>query len=346
MGDWRGSREFPGRKPSSSKQRCRKPPIGSWKPTVPAWEKEFCATVCLIPWWKVCEAKKIMPLYENVVQWNDSAGEEAFSNAKKRFWAKINGLPCDVSLPDPDIYIDEIDWDSIDDVDPELLLALEQQEPIVAEKSKGDSLNSEQPGSTGNNWENFVVFSCHQGNNLFPCSGWGDGDDWARGVNNCTAESNRWKEDFKNNGQATQGGMMQALTIGLNVVGEMIMSVHGNATIGIMDSPSLAAMTLQNKVREIGPLLMVAVEKEKGVGGMDLGINVINLALARSFQRPPEIGGIAVGVREQIISLMKELWWGSDPFVGLACDMSCLVSVLNHMEKHMTETICWMLIRS
>ncbi|XP_031500873.1 uncharacterized protein LOC116264658 isoform X2 [Nymphaea colorata] len=198
MGDWRGSREFPGRKPSSSKQRC------SWKPTVPAWEKEFCATVCLIPWWKVCEAKKIMPLYENVVQWNDSAGEEAFSNAKKRFWAKINGLPCDVSLPDPDIYIDEIDWDSIDDVDPELLLALEQQEPIVAEKSKGDSLNSEQPGSTGNNWENFVVFSCHQGNNLFPCSGWGDGDDWARGVNNCTAESNRWKDDFKNNGQATQ----------------------------------------------------------------------------------------------------------------------------------------------
>ncbi|CAN6444152.1 unnamed protein product [Victoria cruziana] len=203
MGDWRGSRELSGRK-AASKQRYKKPPAGSWKPTVPAWEKEFCATVCLIPWWKVCETKKIMPLFENVVQWNDSAGEEAFSNAKKRFWAKINGLPCDVSLPDPDIYIDEIDWDSIDNVDPELLSALEQQEAVAAEKTKGDAGSSEQPGSTGNNWDNFVVFSCHQGNNPFPCSGWGDGDDCARGVNNCTAESNRWLDDSENNGQATR----------------------------------------------------------------------------------------------------------------------------------------------
>ncbi|KAF8395768.1 hypothetical protein HHK36_019719 [Tetracentron sinense] len=60
-----------------------------------------------------------MFLDENVVQWNDSASEEAFHNAKKRFWAEINGLPHDVPLPDPDMYIDEVDWNS--EIDPELL---------------------------------------------------------------------------------------------------------------------------------------------------------------------------------------------------------------------------------
>ncbi|KAF8395767.1 hypothetical protein HHK36_019718 [Tetracentron sinense] len=41
----------------------------------------------------------------NVPSWekNVSLGEEAFNNAKRRFWAEINGLPYDVSLPDPDI---------------------------------------------------------------------------------------------------------------------------------------------------------------------------------------------------------------------------------------------------
>ncbi|KAK9289436.1 hypothetical protein L1049_007591 [Liquidambar formosana] len=62
-----------------------------------------------------------------VVKWNDSAGEEAFHNAKNRFWAKINGLPCDLPFPDPDIYIDEIDWNP--NIDPELVLDLER-EPI------------------------------------------------------------------------------------------------------------------------------------------------------------------------------------------------------------------------
>ncbi|OAY40357.1 uncharacterized protein LOC110622468 [Manihot esculenta] len=116
----------------------RKPPHGSWQPTVPSWEKRFCYAVGLVPWRKLLETKKSMYLYENIVQWNDSAVEEAFHNAKNRFWAKINGLHCDISLPDPDIYIDEIDWNS--NIDPELYLDLDREPKYPDEKEKGEEV--------------------------------------------------------------------------------------------------------------------------------------------------------------------------------------------------------------
>ncbi|CAA0829850.1 Unknown protein [Striga hermonthica] len=56
--------------------------------------------------------KKCMHFYENVIKWDDSAGEEAFHHAKTRYWARINGLCCDSPLPDPNLYIDKIDWNS------------------------------------------------------------------------------------------------------------------------------------------------------------------------------------------------------------------------------------------
>ncbi|PQQ02801.1 bifunctional endo-1 4-beta-xylanase XylA-like [Prunus yedoensis var. nudiflora] len=56
---------------------------------------------------------------------NDSAGEEAFQNAKQHFLADINGLSCDISLPDPSIYIDEIDWYPI--IDPELIKEVDHE---------------------------------------------------------------------------------------------------------------------------------------------------------------------------------------------------------------------------
>lgn len=65
-----------------------------------------------------------MHLYGNVVDWDDSAGQEAFHDAKKRYWAEINGLPCDISLPKPDIYIDDIDWNP--DIDPALISDLDR----------------------------------------------------------------------------------------------------------------------------------------------------------------------------------------------------------------------------
>ncbi|KDP26199.1 hypothetical protein JCGZ_22445 [Jatropha curcas] len=139
----------------------RKPTQGSWQPTIPSWEKRFCYSVGLVPWRKLLETKKSMYLYENVVQWNDSAGEEAFHNAKNRFWAKINGLPCDISLPDPDIYIDEVDWNS--NIDPELYLDLEREPKYPDEKDKGEEV---------------VIFgSSLLPNQSFSCIGWGEAEE-------------------------------------------------------------------------------------------------------------------------------------------------------------------------
>lgn len=100
-----------------------------------------------------------MYLYENIVQWNDSAGEEAFQNAKNRFWAKINDRPCDISLPDPDIYIDEIDWNS--SIDPELILDLER-EPKPSDETKGEGVIVGDP---------FLL------NQPIACTGWGDAEE-------------------------------------------------------------------------------------------------------------------------------------------------------------------------
>lgn len=97
-----------------------------------------------------------MHLHNNVVQWNDSAGEEAFSNAKKRFYAEINGLPCDISLPDPNKYIDQVDWNSV--IDPKLLSDLEH----------GRSVDVEEEGR--------VIFGSMLLNQSFGCTGWGDAE--------------------------------------------------------------------------------------------------------------------------------------------------------------------------
>ncbi|XP_024625199.1 uncharacterized protein [Medicago truncatula] len=66
-----------------------------------------------------------MCLHPNVVNWDDSAVKEAFNNAKNRFWAEINDIPCDIPSPDPNIYIDDIDWNA--SVDTELYLDVERE---------------------------------------------------------------------------------------------------------------------------------------------------------------------------------------------------------------------------
>ncbi|XP_057789202.1 uncharacterized protein LOC131006076 [Salvia miltiorrhiza] len=141
----------------------KRPPKGncSWQPTVPSWEKEFCRVIGSMDWETLLQMKKFTHLYENVVKWDDSAGEEAFSNAKKRFWAEINGFPCHVSLPDPDLYIDNVDWDS--ETDPDLPPDLESE-----------PLNS----NADEDHDPVVIF----GDSLFPNQaysvvGWGDDDE-------------------------------------------------------------------------------------------------------------------------------------------------------------------------
>lgn len=89
---------------------------------MPLWEKKFCTLIGSVSWQKVVDTQKFM--YSNsVLSWDDSAGKEAFQNAKERFWARINGFPCEISIPDPDIYIDKIDWNP--DIAPELIKDLE-----------------------------------------------------------------------------------------------------------------------------------------------------------------------------------------------------------------------------
>lgn len=66
-----------------------------------------------------------MHLFEHIVNWDDTAGKEAFDNAKARYWAEMNGLQCNLSLPDPDMYIDDVDWEAR--LDPELYEDLESE---------------------------------------------------------------------------------------------------------------------------------------------------------------------------------------------------------------------------
>lgn len=92
---------------------------------IPVWEKRFCEVIGSVPWQKVVEARYFKSCYRgNVITWNDSACEETFHNEKKRFWSQVNGLHCDVSLPDPDLFISEVDWDTF--IDPELIKDIER----------------------------------------------------------------------------------------------------------------------------------------------------------------------------------------------------------------------------
>ncbi|XP_068661850.1 uncharacterized protein [Aristolochia californica] len=171
MGDWRGhhresSHQEGPNTPSRSKNR--RPPSGregSWQPSVSSWEKKFCYSNCSISWRKLLETKKLMCFYTNVVQWNDSAGEEAFRNAKARFWAELHGVPCNISLPDPDIYIDEIDWNCY--IDPELLSELDQPPPPPDDEERMDG--KAQTLSSG--WDSYLL-----SDKPIVCSGWGDAE--------------------------------------------------------------------------------------------------------------------------------------------------------------------------
>ncbi|XP_052171270.1 uncharacterized protein LOC127787330 [Diospyros lotus] len=130
---------------------------------VPSWERQFCILVGSVPWEKVVVARHYMFCHNDVVKWNDSAGEEAFNNAKERFWAAINGLPCDIPLPDPNIYIDEIDWNP--HIDPELIAGLDREyfNPDEGEKDKKVETTNEKvqnsPSTCAIGWQS-NLFGC------------------------------------------------------------------------------------------------------------------------------------------------------------------------------------------
>jgi hypothetical protein len=134
---------------------------------VPLWEKQFCASVGSVPWRKLIEDKRYMYMHPKVVNWDDSAVKEAFDNAKNRYWAEINNIPWDIPLPDPNIYIDDVDSNA--SVDSELYLDVEieaEARPNIEEKGEaavtlGSSLLLNQSSS---------------GLGLGP-TGWGDEED-------------------------------------------------------------------------------------------------------------------------------------------------------------------------
>lgn len=101
-----------------------------------------------------------MSIYKNVLDWDDSAALEAFQKAKARFWAKFNGVRSDISLPDPDMYIDKVNFDAI--IDPELIEDLYKEPPAPANQD-----------ATGNDSLDSSIFI----DKLIPSTGWDDAED-------------------------------------------------------------------------------------------------------------------------------------------------------------------------
>ncbi|CAM8970716.1 unnamed protein product [Rhodiola kirilowii] len=100
-------------------------PAESSENSVPEWEKKFCYVVGSVPWRKVLNTKMFVSCYPDVMNWDDSAAEDTFHTAKRRFWTQINGLPTDdVPLPDPNAYIDQIDWNAC--IDTSLFMDVER----------------------------------------------------------------------------------------------------------------------------------------------------------------------------------------------------------------------------
>lgn len=133
MDDWRKTGDKCNQDLARIKSNChyKKPPPGgssNCQQNIPYWEKRFVSSVGSLSWKKFLEAKKFTHLYDNIMRWDDSAGEKAFQTAKDRFYSNFHGLPCDVELHNPDLYIDKIDWNA--GVDHDLIRHLES-EPVV-----------------------------------------------------------------------------------------------------------------------------------------------------------------------------------------------------------------------
>ncbi|XP_033509522.1 uncharacterized protein LOC142164115 [Nicotiana tabacum] len=109
-----------------------------WVPAVPAWEKEFCLKNGEFTWENFLECKRYTYHFEKILEWNDSAAEEAFNYAKNRFNAEFHNLKfVDTNFePNPNLYIDEIDWNN-SEIDPQLLLELELALKAADEEDDG-----------------------------------------------------------------------------------------------------------------------------------------------------------------------------------------------------------------
>ncbi|KAH0715324.1 hypothetical protein KY284_008229 [Solanum tuberosum] len=109
-----------------------------WRPAIfPSWEKEFCLKNSSFKSWKnFLRYKENTRFYYEILNWDDSAGEKAFYDAKNKFYAEFRNLHFDnLELSNPDLYIDEIDWNP--KIDSNLL---EELEFALLMKKKGTNL--------------------------------------------------------------------------------------------------------------------------------------------------------------------------------------------------------------
>ncbi|XP_020701073.1 uncharacterized protein LOC110113006 isoform X2 [Dendrobium catenatum] len=112
--------------------------------SAPNWEKRFCSQM---KWRDFCEKKRVVHLFPKVLDWDDAAGKEAFDNAKARYWAQINNLPSEIPSPDPDMYVQEVDYDAY--IDPSLLEDLYELPPPPPETPDPSSIKISEIIPTG-----------------------------------------------------------------------------------------------------------------------------------------------------------------------------------------------------
>ncbi|KAK4771694.1 hypothetical protein SAY87_032226 [Trapa incisa] len=155
---------------------------------VASWEKEFCASIGCVSWRKLIFTRKCMLWHEGVLKWDDAAGEEAFQNAKNQFWAKINGLQCQISLPEHDIYIEKVNWNP--QMDAELIMEVDRAyfNPAVSEEAT--ELN-DNVSSNGNPWKRKSM-EC-EGKDM-KCEAWGTPQWRSPSVNNSQNDTNPWEK--------------------------------------------------------------------------------------------------------------------------------------------------------
>ena len=102
-----------------------------------------------------------MSAYKSISDWDDAAAFEAFQNAKARYRADINGMPCDIPLPDPDMFIEMVNHKVV--IDPKLVEDLEKHPPPRLPDGEKD-------GSSGR--DSFIFES-----KPIPAAGWGNAGD-------------------------------------------------------------------------------------------------------------------------------------------------------------------------
>ncbi|XP_021774386.1 uncharacterized protein LOC110738333 isoform X1 [Chenopodium quinoa] len=182
---------------------CPDPETEVWQDNVPMWEKKFCYMVGRMPWKKVLSTKNFMNLLgnSNVLSWDDSAGEEAFNTAKRCFWEDMNGLSCENELPNPDMYIDEIDWNPY--IDPALIREADKayfnpDDKYYLPSSTRSQEHSGWPVDVDDRCEHAYVQSCTEKNKG---SGWGQWDNSGNGASTSNKDDDPWvSRDIHDNG--------------------------------------------------------------------------------------------------------------------------------------------------